>query len=313
MTAAWFVTRAVATRLALAAMTLGCISVAARAQDATSSSSTARAVVGLGDIDGSSLADPASPSPQYGGSGRQGSYKGYGESRFSHIAIEAGGGFSVPIGNDVNGGFTSSLDSLGIPGISGNYGTEIFGGNLLVGAGWKFSKRFTLMGEYQFNTNKIPGRTLSAEYDSNAANFITNNISAIGGNVHTNSVTAEPMFTYYNSDRHSFTGYVIGGVGYYHKTINFTAQVLEEDEFGDVFGVNQTFNSFGDSGVGANFGTGVAFKVFGPDSQARLFAEARYLFANTPRQTAADNQNQNEFILHTGTEELIPVTVGIRF
>jgi hypothetical protein len=309
MTAAWF-----ATRLALVALTLSCVSATAMAQDSTSSSGSARAVVGLGDIDGSSLADPASPSPQYGGGyGKQGSYKPYGESRFSHIAIEAGGGFSIPIGNDVNGGFTNSLDSLNIAGISGNYGTEIFGGNLLVGGGWKFSKRFTLLGEYQFNTNKIPGRTLSAEYESNAANFVSDNINAIGGNVHTNSITAEPMFYYLNSDRRSFSGYIIGGVGYYHKTINFTAQVLEQDAFGDVFGVNQTFDSFSDSGLGGNLGTGIAFKVFGPDSQVRLFAEARYLFANTPRQTAADNANTNAFILHTGTEELIPVSVGIRF
>ena len=60
-----------------------------------------------------------------------------------------------------------------------------------------------------------------------------------------------------------------------------------------------------------DFGTGVSYKIFGPESRGKLFAEVRYVFADTPRETATDITNAN--VLHIGTEEQIPVTVGIRF
>jgi hypothetical protein len=223
------------------------------------------------------------------------------------LAFEAGGGFTAPLGNDVNGGFTTLLAEPGTP--STNYGTDTYGGNFLFGAGWNFSKRFALLGEYSYNTNKIPGRTLSAVY--NEGDFAADDLTSIGGNVHTQGITAEPVFYYYNSDKHSYAAYVIGGGGYYHKSTNFTAPVEEESIYGGVYIVNETFSSYTNNSLGFNLGTGVSFKPFGPDSRAKLFLEARYVFVDSPRETAADISNQN--VLNTGTEEYIPVSVGIRF
>ena len=288
---------------AAAVCALTALPLAAQQQPGYSTSSTHALLAGE-DIDGSSVAsEPTSApsaSPQYGGGG----YSGYHESRWSHLAFEAGGGFTAPIGNDVNGGFTTAI------GDGNNYGTNGWGGNLLVGAGWTFTKRFSLLGEYQFNSSKIPGRTLSAVYNSDAADYESAGIASIGGNVHTNSITAEPVFYYYNSNKHNYAGYLIGGVGWYHKSINFTAPVEEETFYG-VYVANETFNSYSDSGVGFNLGSGVSFKPFGADSRAKLFAEARYVYADTPKESAADTTNNN--VLHTGTEGLIPVSVGIRF
>ncbi len=263
------------------------------------------------DIDGASIGSSPTPVassaalPQYGGS--NGGYSGYHGSRWDHVAFEIGGGFTAPVGNDVNGGFTT------IVGDGNRYGTDSWGGNLFVGAGWAFTKRFTLLGEYQYNTNKIPGRTLSAVYtgfDSGSGGALSgNDISNIGGNVHTSTVTAEPVFYYYNSDKHKYAGYVIGGVGWAHKSINFTAPVEEETYYG-IYVANETFSSFSDNGIAFNLGTGVSFKPFGQDSRAKLFAEARYTYAGTPRETAADTTNN---VSHTGSEELIPVSVGLRF
>ncbi len=290
---------------------------------AFASSSSAHSAFAGEDIDGSSIAsDPSgrikTVAPQYGGGYGGGRYHRYDDSGANHLAIEVGGGLTTPIGNDVNGGFTTFFTGSGQ-----NYGTNTYGGNILGGAGWSFTKRFTLLGEVQYNTSKIPGRTLSAIY--NATNAQTNNaqtpggvfasagIPNIGGNVHTLSVTAEPVFYYYNSDRHTYAGYFIGGGGYYHKSTNFTAPVLQQDYFGDVFYTNQTFNSYTDSSLGANLGTGVSFKPFGEYSRAKLFLEARYTFVNTPRETAAEVANTSSTTYHTGTEELIPITVGFRF
>lgn len=247
--------------------------------------------------------------PQYGGGNGGGGYKPYNDnSSLSHFAFEAGGGFTAPLGNAASGGFTSII------GDGNKYGTETWGGNFIVGAGWSFTKRFTLLGELSYNDNKIPGRTLSAFYNLIGGSSLTdgsgNPIYSIGGNIHTYGITAEPVFYYYTSDKHSYSGYIIGGGGWYHKSVNFTEPAQYCDYYYGYCGVtNQTFSSYSDSGLGANLGTGISFKPFGQYSRAKLFAEARYVFVGTPRETATSNPSD----LHTGTEELIPVTVGIRF
>lgn len=260
------------------------------------------------DIDGRSLA--SSPSgimkvaPQYGGGYGGGRYHQYNDSsRLSHLVFEVGGGFTAPIGNDVNGGFTSLI------GDGNNYGTTTWGGNLMVGAGWKFSKRFDLLGEFSYNDNKIPGNTLSAVYNGGIASYAAAGINQLGGNVHTYGVTAEPVFYYLQNDKSSLSAYVIGGGGYYHKTTSFTTPVEACSIYGYCGYENVSIQSYSDNAGGLNLGTGVAYKVFGQYSRAKLFAEARYVFVDSPRETATTNPNT----IHTGTEELIPVTVGIRF
>lgn len=265
------------------------------------------------DIDGRDLGSGPSgavrtlASPQFGGGGGTGRYHhndanvGWG-----HLAFEAGGGFTAPIGNAVNGGFTSVL------GDGQNYGTITWGGNALIGGGYNFSKRFGILGEFQYNSNKIPGRTLSVLYTQldPAVGLSDNGIFTIGGNVHTYSVTAEPIFYYYNSSKGKFGGYLIGGGGFYHKSTNLTAPVTSIDPyFGVEFTSNQTFSSVSDNALGGNLGTGVYFKPFGEYSSAKIFAEARYHFVNTPAETPTTSSDT----FHTGTEELIPVTFGIRF
>ena len=193
------------------------------------------------------------------------------------------------------------------------YPAITWGGNFLVGAGWNFTKRFGVLGEFQYNANKIPGRTLSAFYTEIDPSVMlsANGITSIGGNVHTLSVTAEPIFYYYNSEKSKFAGYVIGGGGYYHKSTNFTAPVQSYDPYyGIVYTTNQSFASYSDNALGGNLGTGIVYKPFGQYSKIKLFAEARYTFVNTPSETQADLAAGN---LKTGTEELIPVTFGIRF
>jgi hypothetical protein len=281
------------------------------AQQQTYGSSSAHVQLVDEDIDGASLgsspageAAAASPAPQYGGG--YGGYSGYHESKWSHLAFEAGGGVTIPIGNDRNGGFTTLF------GNAGNYGATTWGGNVLAGAGWSFSKRFTLMGEWQYNDNKIPGKTLSAVYDSISGLLAANgyDASSIGGNVHLNSITAEPIFYYMNSDKRKYSGYLIGGAGYYHQSINFTAPAVVDSFYGE-YVVNSNVESYTNNAWGVNLGTGVSYKIFGPDSRAKIFAEARYVFADTPRETTSDLANGN--VIHIGTEEQIPVSVGFRF
>ena len=246
--------------------------------------------------------------PQYGGGYGGGRYHRYDQnSGFSHLALEFGGGFTAPIGNAASGGFTTLLDAGTTD--TTKYPTETWGGNFLVGGGWNFTRHFTLLGEYSYNSMKIPGSTLSAVY--NESDLESQGVDEIGGNTHIQGVTAEALYYFYTGDKHTYSAYVIGGGGYYHRSINFTTPVEEEDFYGDVYEENETFSSYSDNAAGVNLGVGLTFKPFGQYASAKLFAEARYVFVDTPSESFADLSNNN--VLHAGTQEYIPVTVGIRF
>jgi hypothetical protein len=276
------------------AFALASLPYAAKAQDQSqqgySSSSAYRASLNYEDIDGIS-ADPApspgpapAPTPQYGQSRSQ--YPGYqSQSRWSKIAIEAGGGFTAPVGNDVSGG-----DQFGFAG----YNT--WGYNLTVGAGWNFNKWLGALVEYQFNRNKIPGDTLAA-------------VGAPGGNINTWSFTIDPII-YLPPITSKIGAYVTGGGGFYRKVTNYTAP-SQQCFFDPFFGLicdtqNQTIYHFSSNQGGLNIGAGFYWKAFGPDSRAKLYSEARYVWVDSPSATA-----QQPFA--GGTEGLIPVTFGIRF
>lgn len=215
-------------------------------------------------------AEPA-PSPQYGG-GNRSSYPSY-ESRWSHIAFVGGGGFTAPIGNDTNG-------------------YETFGYNLDVGGGWNFSKKFGVLFEYQFDKNKIPGRTIAA-------------VGAQGGNINSHLFLFDPV--YYFRARNTSGFYGTGGIGFSRKVTNFTdLEPTEECYYFCYYGYAPvTVANFSSNQLAADIGIGTYWKAFGRDSNAKLFAEARYIFVDSPAPTKTTNGE--------GTEGLIPVTVGIRF
>lgn len=188
--------------------------------------------------------------------------------RFGHLAFEAGGGFNAPIGNDT-------------PYIT-------WGGNFTVGAGLHLSKRFTMLGEFQFLDNKLPGALVAAG-------------GGTGGNAHIIGLTIAPVIDLFPKSANSV--YITGGGGYYHKSTNFTIQ-----ECCDFYGypVNVTANSFSSNQGGVNFGMGFTHRLGGVygDGTAKLFAEARYMWIDTPPITDTNG---------LGRTELIPVTFGIRW
>jgi Outer membrane protein beta-barrel domain len=227
-----------------------------------SSSSAAMPLADNAGLDGAALS-AASGS----GAGQEGG--GYHDrSVFSHLTFEAGAGFNAPIGNDS-------------PYIT-------WGGNFTVGGGYRFSRRFSVLGEYQFIDDKLPGAFVAAG-------------GGTGGNAYINSLTVEPVIDLFPKATNSF--YVTGGVGWYHKSTNFTVQ-----ECCDFFGYPVTVdaNSFTSNQVGTNLGLGFSHRLGGiyGDGKMKLFAEARYLYIHTPPITETNG---------LGTTELIPVTFGVRW
>jgi len=221
---------------------------------------------------GAESADPAAPAAS-GAAAAHGQYDNHGGGGGSHglvsrLAFEAGGGFNAPIGNDT-------------PYIT-------WGGNFTIGGGLHFSKRFSLLAEYQFIDDKLPGAFVAAG-------------GGTGGNAHIQSITASPVIELF--PKRSTGVYVVGGGGWYHKSTNFTVE-----ECCDFYGypVNVTANSFSSDQLGGNIGLGMDHRLGGVygDGTMKLFAEARYLYLHTPSITQTDG---------LGTTELIPVPFGVRW
>jgi Outer membrane protein beta-barrel domain len=229
-----------------------------------------------------SAPNPANAASAGGGAGQYGNGGGYGGENHKllhHWTFEAGGGFNAPIGNDT-------------PYIT-------WGGNFTVGGGLRLSDRLSVLAEYQFMDNKLPGALIAA------VNSGCSDCGVTGGNAHINAITGSPVYDL--TPKRSNGIYVVGGFGYYHKSTNFQSP---EEAFSPYYGYyyeNVTVASFTSNQWGGNAGLGIYHRIgsmFGSDSHTQVFAEARYTFIHTPPITA-DNG--------LGTTELIPVTIGLRF
>ena len=216
-------------------------------------------------------AEPA-PAPPPAVGQRDASY-GYGSDRhhyFNHLAFEAGGGANAPIGNDA-------------PFIT-------WGGNFTVGGGLRLQKHISVLAEYQFMDNKLPGGLIS-------------DAGAQGGHAHIWSLTLDPVIDLFPNRRNDF--YVTGGGGFYRKVTSFTdPEEVEECYYFCVVGTeNVVVSHFSSNQGGANLGIGISHRL-SADSNMKVFAEARYTWINTPAIGETDG---------LGTTGLIPVTLGVRF
>ncbi|HVT99232.1 MAG TPA: hypothetical protein VHE33_17130 [Acidobacteriaceae bacterium] len=245
-------------------------------------------------LGGSSYAEPsggASASPQYGGNRRSSNYPSY-ESRWSHFAFNAGAGFTIPIGNTTSFNRAEAEDPNGP--LSPSQG---LGYNVDLGAGWNFSKRFGVLLDYEFLRDSIPN-----DYTDILAG---GSGTGLGGNINTWSLALDPII-YLPMSRKS-GAYVTGGGGFYRKVTNFTEPVEECDYYYGCYGVPVTVEHFSSNQGGANFGIGFYHKLFGEDSNGKFYAQVKYVFVNSPRPSTSN------FGQGSGTEELLPVTFGVRF
>lgn len=163
------------------------------------------------------------------------------------------------------------------------------GWNMVGGAGWNFTDHFTVDGEFQYNGLGLDDSVLRE-------------FNVPDGNAHVWSFTVNPILRIHPEKR--LGGYVIGGVGLYHRLIQFTRptvaqQLVFDPFFGFFFPVlvpaDVNLGTFTSNAFGINAGGGVTFKL--PNSDAKIYLESRYHWANT-RNTPV---------------QIVPVTVGIRW
>jgi hypothetical protein len=193
---------------------------------------------------------------------------------FNRFAFEVGGGFNAPAG------YFSNIAT--------------WGGNFTVGGGWNFSKSLGALLEFQYLDNKVGGH------------YLRTVAGTPGGNVQNWAITAEPVWNY--KTKGNFGGYVIGGGGFYRRLTSFTVPGVG---FGCYYyfcglqSVNVVVAHYSSNQGGLNLGTGMTFKAFGPDADAKLFMEARYVWVDSPK--------TNVFHIPDSTESMFPVTIGIRW
>jgi hypothetical protein len=272
----------------------------ASAQVAVSSNSSQESAVSVTDSsshdpgafsDSSSAADPSgipaapapAPAPAAGAAGGQydNSAGKTGHGWTSRLAFEAGAGFNVPT-SDTN----SYLNT---------------GYNFTVGGGLRFSHGLSLLAEYQFLNDGLPG-AIVAEAGANS------------GNAHIWSFTVDPVLDL--MPKRATSVYVTGGGGFYRKVTNFSSP--QPTQFCTYFycGVgyqNQVIGHFSSNQGGWNVGGGVTHRFAGMYGEGRMevYAEARYLDVLTPAVTTAPN-GLGLTSVAAGTK-LVPITFGVRF
>jgi hypothetical protein len=209
----------------------------------------------------------------------------HGYLHWSRVAGVFGGGFNAPIGNDTSSKGTTSTNYAG-PFLT-------YGGNFTGGLGLRFSPRFSLLAEYQFMDDKLPGNFIAA-------------VGTQGGNAHIWSLTLDPVIDLLPKRANSI--YVTGGGGFYRKVTNFTDPATGEECYYYCYPVtvNETVYHFSSNQGGVNLGLGLSHRIGGTygDGQMKVFAEARYVWIDTPSLGSYDG---------TGRTETIPVTLGLRF
>jgi opacity protein-like surface antigen len=164
------------------------------------------------------------------------------------------------------------------------------GFNLTAGLGIHPMRRVGVMAEFGF-------------YNMGITRTALNNIGVPNGSGRVYSLTLNPMV--HLVPRGPFDAYIIGGGGYYRRTVEFTEPATGVatafDPFYGIyfpveFATNNVLGSFTQNKMGVNLGAGVAVRL-GQDSRSTIFAESRYHYIYTsPIRTS-----------------ILPVTFGFRW
>lgn len=224
---------------------------------------------------------PAAPAAaaagQYDNSGGRGTGSGF----RSKLAFEVGGGFNEPVSD------------------TSNYLN--WGGQFSVGGGMRFGHGVSLLMDYQFIRDGLPGKLIAET-------------GATGGNAHIWSLTLNPVIDLMPKRANSV--YVTGGGGFYRKVTNFTD--LQPTQYCSYFYcgigyVPQTVGHFSSNQGGWNIGGGFEHKFQGMygEGHTAIFAEVRYLDINSPAVDQSPNGLGNA-VVGAGTK-LLPINFGFRF
>lgn len=163
--------------------------------------------------------------------------------------------------------------------------------------GWNFA----VSGGYNFNS--VFSTSVRYTYNGFGINrAVLDEANVPDGNARLWSITVDPKIRF---SRHAaVTPYIVGGVGYFRRTIEFTQPtlaptILLDPFFGFLFPalvqVDQVIGRISRSGIGGNLGLGAEARL--GHSGVKFFGEARYQYADTGRIPT----------------RMVPITFGLRW
>jgi hypothetical protein len=249
---------------------------------------------------------------QYGGGQR----RRYGQPRYRgnntnadgspKYTFFAGAGLSQPIGN------------------TWHYLTPSYG--LQIGGGRNFNAKLGLMLQFDYDHFGFTGQTLSNQtYIYNNPNLnggTSGSVSGLDGSSHVWSFSLDPVFNVVQGK--TVGAYFVAGVGFFHKTANFTVPgtgVYCDPYYGCYqYAANQTIDKYTANAPGFDGGFGLTYK-FSRFSNERFYLEARYVFVDNTQRHGITYQNASTttsstndyYPANSNRTTYIPIKVGLRF
>jgi len=195
-----------------------------------------------------------------------------------------------------------------------------------LGGGRNFSRTLGLMAQFDYDHFGFTNQTLTNQTSIyNSPNvFGTGAISQLGGSSHVWSFTLDPTYSFYKGSGEGLGAYAVVGVGFYHKTANFTIPATGTycDPFGFCYeySANQTIDKYTSNAPGFNGGLGLTYK-FSRFSNERFYLEARYVFVDNSHRAGFTVANEssitatstNLYPANSNRTTYIPIKAGIRF
>jgi hypothetical protein len=196
-----------------------------------------------------------------------------------------------------------------------------------VGGGRDFNKKFGVLAQFDYDRFGFNGATLFNQlslYDYGLSSSSQDYLTSLDGSTHVWSFSLNPHYNFVQGD--TWGGYVVGGVGFFHKVANFTTPESGYVDYGfEIIPVteNAVIDHYTSNAPGFNAGFGATYK---PSRFAgeRLFAEARYNIALDSQRTgltvnnAASTYGQNYagtdfYPANSNRTTYIDYKFGIRF
>lgn len=248
---------------------------------------------------------------QYGGGERR---RRYGSPRYRggntnadgspKYTFFAGIGLSQPIGNTYHY-------------LTPSYGFQFGGGR-------NFNKSLGVMLQFDYDHMGFAGATLTNQTNLYNSPYVlgAGAISGLDGSSHVWSFTLDPTYNLVTGD--SIGAYVVAGVGFYHKTANFTVPATAEG-YSPYYGfytytANETIDKYTSNAPGFDAGFGLTYK-FSRFSNERFYGEVRYVFVDNQHKAGFTVANEasitatstNFYPANSNRTTYIPLKFGLRF
>lgn len=188
------------------------------------------------------------------------------------------------------------------------------------GVGRNFDQHFALVLQVDYDHFGFNGRTLANQ----SVLYYGATGQGLDGTSHVLSISIDPTFTFYS---HQNVGaYVVGGVGFYHKTANFTVPTVgsycNPYPYCSQYQANETIDKYTSNAPGFNGGFGLTFKP-SQFAEERFYVEARYVYIEnsqrygiTPSSSIAIQNaytGSNYYPANSNRTSYLPIKAGIRF